>query len=204
MAGGKSMIMSLAYWRDLAVETLRNPADAAARLMTLNLPREALWTALVLVAVLNTLIYTLTNIMVPAPTQIPAMLDNPVVFFLIVAGGLFLSIHAIFWVGRRLGGSGNLGDILLLLIWLQALRVVVQAVTLVLLIVAPVMAAFLVLAAALLGVWILVHFINAAHQLNSLPRAAGILVASILALALGLSFLLSLIGTTFLGSAGYV
>ena len=172
--------------------------------MEMQASREVLWTALFLVAVLNTLIYTLTNVVVPSQSPMPVAFESPLVFLIIVAGGLVLTVHALYWTGRALGGTGELGDVLILMIWLQALRVGLQALTLVLLLIAPVLAALLVVAAAFIGIWILVHFINAAHHLGSFPRAAGVLIAAILALALGLSFILSLIGATFLGSAAYV
>lgn len=198
------MTATTSFWKDLIVQTVRDPSQAAARLMAVQASREVLWTALFLVAVLNTLIYTLTNILVPAQSPLPVAFESPLVFLVIVAGGLVLTVHALYWTGRALGGRGGLGDILVLMIWLQALRVGVQAITLVLLLIAPVFAALIAVAAAFVGIWILVHFINAAHYLGSIPRAAGVLVAAVLALALGLSFILSLIGATFLGSAAYV
>ena len=198
------MTITFPYWRDLAIETLRNPAAAAEPVMAFHLPRDVLWLALLLVAVLNTIVYMVTNILVPTQSPLPGAFQSPVVFLFIVAGGLVLTVHALYWTGRALGGTGELGDILVLMIWLQALRVALQVITLVMLLLAPVLAAFVVMAAALWGIWILVHFINTAHHLNSVPRAAGVLVAAMLGLALGLSFFLSLIGATFLGSVAYV
>lgn len=198
------MTATTSLLKDLVIQTLRDPAQAAARLMAIQASREVLWTALFLVAVLNTLIYTLTNLLVPTQSPLPVAFESPLFFLVIVAGGLVLTVHALYWTGRALGGRGELGDMLVLMIWLQALRVGVQAITLVLLLISPVIAALVAVAAAFVGIWILVHFINAAHYLGSIPRAAGVLVAAILALALGLSFILSLIGATFLGSAAYV
>ena len=161
-----------------------------------NFPREALWTALILVGVLNTILFTITNIVVPTPSPLPAAINNPVVILMIVTGGLLLSALALFWAGRALGGTGALRDILLLMIWLQALRVLVQLVTLLLLFIAPIFAVVFVMGANLLSIWILAHFVNAAHKLDSLVRSAGVLVASIV----GLSLILSLLGISFLGS----
>lgn len=191
------MTGAASYWRDLIVETVRSPGSAARRIVMFNLPREALWTALILVGVLNTILFTVTNIVVPTPSPLPAAINNPVVILMIVSGGLVLSALALFWAGRALGGTAALRDILLLMIWLQALRVLVQVATLLLLFIAPVFAVVFVMAANLLSIWILAHFINAAHQLNSLMRSAGVLVAAIV----GLSLILSLLGIFILGSS---
>lgn len=191
-------------WRGLAVTSVRYPAQGARILLSLEVPARVLWTALALVAVLNTLLFTLSNILMPGPTPLPVVLTSPFVYLALVLGGLTLTVYSIFWTGRLLGGKGELADVMVLVVWLQALRVAVQAVALVLLLVAPLLSGLLVLAAGLIGVWMMVHFVNEAHRLNSLGRAAGVLIASLLAIVVGLSVLLSLIGGPIVGSTPYV
>jgi Na+/melibiose symporter-like transporter len=190
------MTVSATNWRDLVVETIRRPASAARTIVTFNPPPEALWIALALVGVLNTILFTLTNIVVPGPSTLPAALTSPLVILMIVIGGLILSALALYLAGRALGGAGPLRDILLLMIWLQAMRFLAQAVTLVMLFVAPIFAVVFVMAVNLLSIWILLHFINAVHHLESLIRSAGVLIAAIV----GLSLALSLLGMSILGS----
>lgn len=196
--------MIVTDWRGLVVLSVRNPAEGARVLMGLNLPGRALWTALALVAVLNTILFTLSNILFPGPTPLPEVLTAPTVYLAVVFGGLALTVYSIFWVGRMLGGQGALADILVLIVWLQALRVAVQAVALVLMLVVPLLSGLLVLAAGLIGVWMMVHFVNEAHRLNSLGRAVGVLVASLLAIVVGLSVLLSLVAGPIVGSTPHV
>lgn len=186
--------------RDLVVTSVRDPATAARSLMDMHLPREALWTALVLVAVLNTLLYGISNLLVPGPSPLPAGLEAPGLYFAFVAGGLVLTIYAIFWTGRALGGQGQIGDVMVVIIWLQTLRVAVQVAALVLILISPLLSALLIFAAALLGVYILVHFVNQAHALGSLGKSAGVLIASVLAMVLALSLILSLVGAPFTGA----
>jgi hypothetical protein len=194
----------LPYWRDLAVETVLTPATAAARVLQLDLSQQVLWMALFLVAVLNTILFKITNLAVPGPSPLPPAFDSPLITLLVVAGGLVLTVHALFWTGRAMGGTGRLGDVLVLMIWLQVLRLVVQGATLILVLTIPALAVLLVFATAILGLWILIHFINAAHHFDSLPLSAGVLVATLVGLTLGLSVILFLIGATILGSSAYV
>jgi hypothetical protein len=190
--------------RALAVLTVTDPAAAARVVLGLDLPREMLWTALLLVSVLNTLLFSLNTMLVGGTAGLPELFQSPAVYFFFVTGGLILIILSIFWTGRAMGGAGNMGDLMALVIWLQFLRVGVQAAVLVLMLAVPLLAALLVLAAAIAGVWILVHFVNAAHGFGSLWRAAGVLIAAFVGMVLGLSLILSLIGVSFVGSAAYV
>lgn len=192
--------------RQLAVTSVADPAAAARSLMALALPRAALWTALLLVAVLNTILFGLSHILVPAPepVQMAGLFSSPIAYFVLVSGGLVLTIYAIFWTGRLLGGSGALEDVMVLIIWLQGLRVLVQAAALVLLLVLPMLSMLLIFAAALIGLYILLHFVDQAHRLNSLGRSAGVLIASVVAIVVGLSLLLSLIGGPMIGAVPHV
>lgn len=193
--------MNPSDWRTLALTSITDPATAARQLLAFSVPREALWTALVLMAVLNAAIFTLSNILLPTPSPFPGLLNSPIAYFGIAAGGLILSIYAIFWIGRILGGTGALEDVMILLVWMQALRVVVQAVALVLVLTVPLLSALLVFAATLVGLYMLLHFVNQAHRFESLGRAAGVLIGAFVAIVLGLSLVLSLIGGPIVGSS---
>ena len=50
-----------------------------------------LWTALLLVAVINTIIFGISNLVLPAPATLPAFLNSPLLFFCI---GLVLRVKA--------------------------------------------------------------------------------------------------------------
>ena len=193
--------MNAVNWRDLALTSITDPATAARMLLALNLPREALWAGLMLVAVLNTLLFGISNVLMPGPSPLPSMLDSPSVYFAFVAGGLILVIYAIFWTGRALGGQGTLQGVMILIVWLQGLRVLVQVAAMVLLLVMPLMSGILAFAAAIIGVYIMLHFVNQAHQFDSLGRSAGTLIGAFLGLVVALSVVLSLLGGTVTGGS---
>ncbi len=189
--------------RRLAGLSLRDPAQAARDLMALNLSRAVLWRVLTVSAILNTILFSLSNMLFPVPMPLPVVFATPYLYLIFTLAGLVLSIHAIHWVGRRLGGSGSLGDVMVVMVWMQLLRVLVQVAVLVAMLVAPMLSGVLAIAATLAGIWIILHFVDQAHRLNSLGRSAFVLVASTLAIALGLSLILTLLGGVA-GAFGYV
>ncbi len=181
---------------ELAVLTLRDPYQAAQIILGWKLPNEAIWTAIALVSVVITILSSLSNLMFPVPAPLSAILANPFMYFLIAAGGFIATVHAIYWTGRMLGGTGALEDLMVLFLWLQGLRAAAQVVVLVTMMIAPVLASFIVLFVAVATLWVFVHFINIGLHLNSIMRAVVVLVVGATALIIGLSFFLSLIGVS--------
>lgn len=183
---------------DLLRQTLFKPADAARRLMDMRLPTEWLWMALALMAILNAIVYTASLQLSPEPDAsaglMPAAFQAPILFAALLFGALALTVIALYYVGQGLGGEAAMPDILVLMTWLQVLRLLVQGAVLVLALGVPALAALVVLGAAIWGVYILISFIDAAHRFDNRFKAAGVIVLSFVAMAIGLSTLLSLIG----------
>jgi hypothetical protein len=191
------------FWA-LVRQTLFQPRAAAAHLLALRVRPEAAWLGLALMAVLNTLVYALSIRMSP-PSDPMAMgivgpaFHMPVIFALMLFGALAFTVLALTHVGRFMGGQGGVGDVLILVTWMQVLRLLVQLGVVVLALVAPVFGALVVLVAAVWGIVILLAFVDMAHGFGSLFRAAGAVVASIVVLAVALSVLFSLLGVTMIG-----
>jgi hypothetical protein len=192
--------MNFPFFRDLALLTLRDPAEGGRRILAMNLAREVLWTALLLALVLNTLLLTAQNVMTPPGPEMPSLFTSPGLYFVMMAGGQILFIFGIYLAGGWLNGQGCLRDVMAVMVWLQLLQVVVQALVMVLLFVAAPLAMLLNFAAMLYGLYILLHFIDQAHRLNSLMRAAGVLAAALFAIAVALSLLIALVGGTLTGT----
>lgn len=197
--------MTMTDWRDLVVTTITDPAQAARRLLSLNLGRDVLWMALVAAALINTVLLFAPSLILRQPVLLPSFLGAPLGYAAAVSGGLIAMIWAVYWIGGLMGGAGRLEDVAVALIWLQIVRDLVQVVVLVLQFVLPVGAVALVFAASLYSIYVLLHFINAAHELGSLGRSAGVLVLSILGVIIVMSVLLTLIGGgTFGDPSSYV
>ena len=196
--------MNFTYLRNLTVLSVSDPAGAARQLMGLQVPRNILWPALFLVAVLNSIIFTVSDFITPGPTQLGALFNTPFMVFGMVAGGLILTVYSIYWTGRIMGGKAVIDDVMVLIVWLQFLRLMVQAAVLVLALTIPVISALLVIVAMVMGLYILLHFVKEVHQLKSLGYAAGVAIVSMLIPVLGLATIFALIGVPFVGSVGNV
>ena len=190
--------------KSLAMRTLKDPAGAARDLIGLGLPRSALWTALALVASLQALLFGLSTMLFPLDLPMQGVLTTPISFFGLVLIALVLSVYGLVWAGRLMGGEGDLAGVLVLVVWIQMLRVLVQAAALVLTLIMPMLSLLLSLAATIAGIYILLNFVNQVHGLGSLARAFGVLVGAFLIMVFGLSVLLSVIGIPFAESLIHV
>ena len=173
--------------KELALETIQSPRTAAKKIISLHLSRDVLWSGLFLVACINSIIYCFT------------LFRNPVLFFTLISGVLVLTVHGFYWTGRALGGQGDLGDLLALLVWLQGLRAIAQAVMFVLMLVSPITGQLFSLGVGVLGLWITVNFITEALRLPGLMHGVGVIVLAAVGIIFGLAILIGMIGLGAMG-----
>lgn len=191
--------MTLPDPKQLAIDTLRNPRSAARQILALRLDTSLLWTALALIVVLNAILNGVTLPLMVVPDMVPAAFASPWMFAMILGGGIVIGTFILTWIGQMMGGKAQLADMLALVVWLQGLRLVVQAVVFLLFFAVPMLSDILALVAGLWGIWITVAFIDEAQGFNSIFKAIMVLVASMLGIAIGLSFFLLLIGASSVG-----
>ncbi|WP_223427232.1 Yip1 family protein [Tateyamaria pelophila] len=192
------------FWAQMAVDTVRDPQGAAQKIMGWQIGRAELYMALIAVSAINAFLAGASSALSPMPTDpatieampMLALMSRPLMLFVLIAGGLFLTVHGLFWAGRAMGGQGALTDMLALLTWLQALRAVAQAGVLLLSLAVPLLGGLVALAVAIVGFWLLLNFISAALRFGSLLKAFGVLVAVSTALFIGLMMLVTLTGAT--------
>ncbi|MFP7672854.1 YIP1 family protein [Marivita sp. S0852] len=188
----------------LALNTVTAPRDVAALLLSLALPRQVLWLAFALVVVLNTLMFSLSTMTAPANDLIGPVLGSPVVFGVMLALSVAALIFAVTICGRPLGGTATYEQMAVLVIWLQALRVVLQGVVVLLAPVSLFLSGIVVSAGSVLGIWIFVNFIDVAHDVGGLLKAGFVLLLAVVGMMLGLSVIFSLLGVPTGGIPGYV
>lgn len=192
------------FWVDLAVETVRDPKAVAERIMAWDLNRNTLYMVLVAVAAVNALLASGPVVLNPASVDpamraalpILALLERPLIFFVLVAGMLVVSVHALYWAGRAMGGQGSLSDMLALIVWLQALRAVAQVVMLVVGLAMPFLAGLMALALQIAVFWVFLNFVSAGMRFGSLWRAFGLLVAVATGLLVGMMLIATLLGVS--------
>ena len=184
--------------KELALETIQSPRTAAKKIISLHLSRDVLWSGLFLVACINSIIYSF-SLFLGDTSALPTLFRNPVLFFTLISGVHVLTVHGFYWTGRALGGQGDLGDLLALLVWLQGLRAIAQAVMFVLMLVSPITGQLFSLGVGVLGLWITVNFITEALRLPGLMRGVGVIVLAAVGIIFGLAILIGMIGLGAMG-----
>ncbi|WP_322865838.1 YIP1 family protein [Aquicoccus sp. G2-2] len=197
-------------WGKLLKLTLTNPKEAAAEVMLIRrmLSTEALWSTVILVAVLHTLITSLEMWVVPPPPEmvelIPAFFFKPALLAMMAAGAIVLMVFALYWAGRALGGTADLRDVLATFTWLELMMAGAQLVALVLIFFSPGLSDLFSLMVFFWGVWALIAFIDRSQGFDSPMRAIGVLVATIGLMLAGLVIFSLFVGVTAQGVAAHV
>lgn len=186
----------------LVLRSLTEPRKVARWLIDLHLSREALLTSFALVVVLNTVLFSLSMLLLDG--AMPGLLGRPSIFAFMQVASVGITIVTFQWAGRIIGGKGRMPDMAVLVIWMQALQVLVQALLLILMPVSSFLGGSLVTLTTVIGLWILVNFIDEAHGFGSLLKSAAAVIFGVMGMSFVLSLLLALIGVNATGINGYV
>lgn len=183
------------YLFGMALQTIPEPRKVARDLFALGLSREVLWTALLLMVVLSTGLIILGTLLPPyMPDQTGPVLISPIMLGFINGVFTFGLAFALYSIGRLMGGQGSLEGAIMTVVWTQFILLGIQALTLVLFMIAPAMAALLTFASVFVSFWVLSHFTAENHGFKSTGLVfASIMIFMIVAVFL-LSFILVLLG----------
>lgn len=177
--------------------TLADPAAGARTVLGLGIPREHHWTLFLLAITLSGAIYQATVLILQPEPPDGGALPSGLTATAVTGGTVLMLAAAIRWVGRLAGGTGDLEDVLLLVIWLQFVLIALQLVELVVMLAAPFLGAVVFFAFMAYVLWILTNFIAVVHGFTSLGRVFLGMVLALFAFA----FLLSLVLAPFIGAA---
>lgn len=178
-------------WVALAQEAFRDPRRSAQRIAGWPVPDQAVWLAYVLVAALSVL--GLFGAMLLSGLG-AADLPQPVMVLGMQLGSMLLLAAVLAQAGRMFGGAGNFAGALRIIIWIQALMVMLQAVQLVAMVVLPPLAGLLSLVSVLLIAWVATGMVAGLHGFKSLPLTfLGIIIAMLV-----VGFVLSLVLAPFI------
>lgn len=190
--------------KDLLLLSFSNPRAAARAVLDLNVSSQARWIALVLVAVLSTLLTQLGLLLVPLPASSPiefwmqdARLALPAQVLFLVAVALAITL-----VGRRFGGRARFQDALVLVAWLEMVMFVVQVAQLVTLVVLPLAAFGVGLASVMLFFWLLTAFTAEVNGFYSLFKVFFGIVATMFLIAFALVAVTAMLGQGITGLGG--
>lgn len=152
---------------DFLILSIRQPGVAARWLLALDLPAATPWIALAAVSVLGALLTGLGFHLTAAIPPAMAAYYSPILGAGIQAVFTLVAAAVVTGVGRVLGGRGTLAAALLLICWVQAVLLVVQAAQIVFLLTLPLLGELAGLAWIILFFWLMSHAIATLHGFAS-------------------------------------
>ncbi|MCU0902311.1 MAG: YIP1 family protein [Tabrizicola sp.] len=180
---------------DLAWLSVRDPLSGARAVLAERVPLPARTAGLLLVSVASALLLHLGFLIVPPPEDLEYqfLVASPfltaIVQWMVFVAATFL----IYRVGRAFGGTGSLSDALLVVVWMQVIALGVQIVYLLALVVIPLIAALISLAAPVLFLWLLASFIAELHRFQSRWAVLAGMVGTLFAISFLAAIVLALI-----------
>ncbi len=175
----------------IARQAINEPREAATTLMSMGVPREALWPAFFLFVILSALLGSASEMLRPTVEGMPI---TPLPFAVISGLGGAASVFAIWKVGQAMEGTGSFEEALLLMVFLQGILFIGQLIEFALFVVAPPLSSLFSVALIVFAFWLNLNFIAALHGFSSLLRAFGCLIMASAGVAVVLIVLMTLFG----------
>ena len=175
----------------------------AQKAIDLNLPREALWTALALVAVLNVVLLAALQMLSPAPIAFEEQAFSLSPFAYVAIVGIFLALFVMgtLYTGNFMGGTGTLAGTLTIIVWFQAISLTLEAIQLVLVLLSPAIASIFGMLSLGALIWCFVNFINVLHSFNNLGKSIVTVILALIGTAMCAGLVLAIFGV---GPAGAI
>ncbi len=125
-----------------------------------------------------------------------AILGRPLVGAMVQLAALVIVVFLTVRIGRLFGGIGGFWDALALVVWLNAVMVLVQVVQLVALALAPPLAAALAIATILWALWAFANFVAELHGFKNPALVLGGVILTSIVLFFTTAMLLAILGLT--------
>ncbi len=168
------------------VRAFREPRAAAADILALGIPREALVPGLMLISIVGVLLDMGLTAAIPE-VGLQQSPFRTVVFYMVTAVAFSFGLVQ---VGKWMGGQGGFQDALILVVFMQAMLLPASAVQIVLAMASPQLAMIFMFGVAVFLIWVQVSFVAALHGFRSLGRAFVVtLIASFVAFLIAAPFL---------------
>lgn len=185
-------------WGEILTDSILRPRRAARRLLALPVTPRVVAEGAVAVACLGVVLgYAAVRLAGGGVDPISAaMLSRPLVGaaaqIALMAGIAFLA-----WgIGARFGGRGGALGAATIVVWLNAVSLVIQAFQLVAIVLAPPLASFMVIATLLWLFWAFANFTAELHDFASPFIVLGVAVLTAVGVVLGLALVAALLGVS--------
>ncbi len=190
-------------WGQLVIDSLVRPRAAARRVLAFAIGWGPLVQIAVVIACAGVVLgYAAMELSGgPVDPMSAAVLRRPLVGAATQLGVMALIVVLTVRIGRAFGGAGGLWGATMLVVWLNAMTLLIQVLQIVLLVIAPPLAGILAIAMLF---WLLWAFANFAAELHGFPSPVmvlGVTVLSVVALVLGLTLLAAILGLSPTGGA---
>lgn len=197
------MTFDFQTWMRAVWTSIMEPSESARKVIDMNLPRDALWTGLALVAVLNVILVAVLQMISPAPVafQEQGFVLSPFGFVAIISIFLVLFVFGVFYAGQILGGTGTLQGSLAIIVWFQSISLTLEAIQVVLVLIMPAIGSIFGLLSLGALIWCFLNFINVLHGFNNLGKAFVAIFLALIGTALLAGIALAILGV---GPAGGV
>ena len=190
------MTVDFQTWMRAVWTSIMEPSDSARKVIAMNVPREALWTGLALVAALNVILVVVLQLISPAPVafQEQAFAMSPFGFFAIISIFLVLFVFGVYYAGQIMGGEGTLQASLAIIVWFQSISLTLEAIQVVLVLIMPAIGAIFGLLSLGAMIWCFLNFINVLHGFNNLGKAFVATLMALIGTALLAGIALAILG----------
>lgn len=187
------MNLSLPHLLSMARFTLQSPRQGARMVIEADVPVPARWVALVLAAILSALLAHVSFGLMPAEVrgQMGQSMQNPVGTAAFQAALMLVVAHLMHWVGRWFGGKGSFADALMLMVWLQFILLVLQAIQIIVQVVLPPLTDVVAMLSVVIFLWLITNFIAELHGFSSIGKTFLGVLGVMLALGFALALLLA-------------
>lgn len=181
----------------LLLRTLRDPQGVARGLIATEMPAEARWIAVALVAVLAVISLELALWIVPErEPSVFSLLANPWLGLPVQVISILLVAAVMTGAGRPLGGRGSYADALTLTAWIEFVMVVAQAAQILSMLILPPLSLLISVGSLVLFVWLVVHFTAALHGLANLGQVLLAVIVGFVLVVVLVALVLGILGIT--------
>lgn len=190
-------------WAELVIDSFRAPRAAARRLLALELGADTLVQAALAVTCLGMVLTHVAGTLAGGALDpvTAALLASPLVGALVQLAGMLLTVVLTWKVGRLFGGQGDLGGALRVLVWLNAVLLLLQVAQLVALAAVPPLAVVLSVAGMVWLLWAFACFTAELHGFENAFAVAGVALIAALVVIFVLMTLLAMLGINPQGTA---
>jgi hypothetical protein len=183
-------------WRKLVSDSLVSPRKAARTVIDLGLDGLTLIQAAAAVTAAGVVLGYVAVLLGPGEVDqvSAAIVTNPLIGAAIQFGVILVVAFLTARIGAMFGGAGALEGALAIVVWLNAMMLLIQAVQLGTLIILPPIASLIAVATVIWALWAFANFVTELHGFQNPLFVLGGVILSMIVLFFGLAMILAILG----------